>query len=245
MPVQRDTEGRLGTHAAIDQVHAVDESSQSVEPVDGQVDEDRRLAVPAHDASVTTPSARPARVKASTLRRSRPAASDQRSAMRCAPPRRFTLPEDNEQIVAARYQLYLPTEEELRAELAREREEAERVLRLVGSDGEPGMALAEAAVRVSTDAMVVGGRGTRARRRACGAGFDRGRAVAASSAVAGVRVTWRGRACPTVGTGVCCRAHWRRSVSMPHERRRRVLHARRRARPGSSGPRSADVLAGR
>jgi predicted nuclease of restriction endonuclease-like (RecB) superfamily len=43
---------------------------------------------------------------------------------------KITLPEDNEQILAARYQLYLPTEEELRAELAREREEAERVLRL-------------------------------------------------------------------------------------------------------------------
>ncbi len=43
---------------------------------------------------------------------------------------RITLPDDNEQIVAARYQLYLPTEAELRAELAREREEAERVLRL-------------------------------------------------------------------------------------------------------------------
>jgi predicted nuclease of restriction endonuclease-like (RecB) superfamily len=43
---------------------------------------------------------------------------------------KITLPEDNEQIVAARYQMYLPTEEELRAELTREREEAERVLRL-------------------------------------------------------------------------------------------------------------------
>ncbi len=43
---------------------------------------------------------------------------------------KITLPEENEQIVAARYQMYLPTDEELRAELAREREEAERVLRL-------------------------------------------------------------------------------------------------------------------
>jgi len=42
---------------------------------------------------------------------------------------RITLPEGNEQIVAARYQTYLPTEDELRAELARERDEAERVLR--------------------------------------------------------------------------------------------------------------------
>jgi predicted nuclease of restriction endonuclease-like (RecB) superfamily len=43
---------------------------------------------------------------------------------------KITLPEDNEQILAARYQMYLPTEEELRAELARERDEAERQMRL-------------------------------------------------------------------------------------------------------------------
>lgn len=43
---------------------------------------------------------------------------------------KITLPENNEQILAARYQMYLPTEEELRAELAREREAAERALRL-------------------------------------------------------------------------------------------------------------------
>lgn len=47
---------------------------------------------------------------------------------------RITLPENNEQILAARYQMYLPTEEELRAELAREREEAERALRLAVED---------------------------------------------------------------------------------------------------------------
>jgi predicted nuclease of restriction endonuclease-like (RecB) superfamily len=46
---------------------------------------------------------------------------------------KITLPEDNEQILAARYQMYLPTEEELRSELTREREEAERVLRLAAS----------------------------------------------------------------------------------------------------------------
>ena len=46
---------------------------------------------------------------------------------------KITLPEENEQIVAARYQMYLPTEEELRAELAREREEAERVLRFAAA----------------------------------------------------------------------------------------------------------------
>lgn len=43
---------------------------------------------------------------------------------------KITLPDDNEQILAARYQMYLPTEDDLRTELAREREEAERALRL-------------------------------------------------------------------------------------------------------------------
>ncbi|HWO24271.1 MAG TPA: PDDEXK nuclease domain-containing protein [Kofleriaceae bacterium] len=43
---------------------------------------------------------------------------------------KITLPEDNDQIVAATYQMYLPTEAELRAEVTREREEAERMLRL-------------------------------------------------------------------------------------------------------------------
>ena len=43
---------------------------------------------------------------------------------------KITLPEDNAQILAARYQMYLPTEEELKTELARERAGAERVLRL-------------------------------------------------------------------------------------------------------------------
>jgi predicted nuclease of restriction endonuclease-like (RecB) superfamily len=41
---------------------------------------------------------------------------------------KITLPESSEQIHAARYQLYLPTEEELRAKLAHEREEAERAV---------------------------------------------------------------------------------------------------------------------
>jgi predicted nuclease of restriction endonuclease-like (RecB) superfamily len=49
---------------------------------------------------------------------------------------KITLPEGNEQILAARYQTYLPTEAELRAELTRERDEAERVLRL-NADAEP------------------------------------------------------------------------------------------------------------
>lgn len=43
---------------------------------------------------------------------------------------KITLPENSEQVRAARYQLYLPTEEELRARLAREREEAERAVQL-------------------------------------------------------------------------------------------------------------------
>ncbi len=43
---------------------------------------------------------------------------------------KITLPEDNDQIVATTCQLYLPSEAELQAELTREREAAERVLRL-------------------------------------------------------------------------------------------------------------------
>ncbi len=49
---------------------------------------------------------------------------------------KITLPEDNEQIVASSYQMYLPTEEELRAELARERDEVERTLRLTSDAGD-------------------------------------------------------------------------------------------------------------
>jgi predicted nuclease of restriction endonuclease-like (RecB) superfamily len=48
---------------------------------------------------------------------------------------RITLPDENRQVLAARYQMYLPTEAELRAELEREREEAERVLRLTAMGG--------------------------------------------------------------------------------------------------------------
>ena len=43
---------------------------------------------------------------------------------------KYTLPEDNQQVLAARYQLYLPTAEQLQAEVSREREAAERQLRL-------------------------------------------------------------------------------------------------------------------
>ena len=53
---------------------------------------------------------------------------------------RSTLPEDNEQILAARYQMYLPSEDELREELERGRAEAERALRLTAEEagGEEG-----------------------------------------------------------------------------------------------------------
>jgi predicted nuclease of restriction endonuclease-like (RecB) superfamily len=51
---------------------------------------------------------------------------------------KITLPEDNEQILAVRYQMYLPTEDELGAELAREREEVERVLRLMPAGDDEG-----------------------------------------------------------------------------------------------------------
>jgi hypothetical protein len=47
---------------------------------------------------------------------------------------KITLPENNEQILAARYQLYLPREDELRAELTRERDEAGRVLAVNAND---------------------------------------------------------------------------------------------------------------
>jgi predicted nuclease of restriction endonuclease-like (RecB) superfamily len=47
---------------------------------------------------------------------------------------KITLPDDNDQIVAATYQLYLPSEAELQVELAKEREEAERLLQLSAAD---------------------------------------------------------------------------------------------------------------
>ena len=49
---------------------------------------------------------------------------------------KITLPEDNDQIVAATYLHYLPTEAELQIELTREREDAERVLRLTANSEE-------------------------------------------------------------------------------------------------------------
>ena len=51
---------------------------------------------------------------------------------------RITLPEDSPQIRAARYRLYLPTEDALRGELTREREEAERTLRLTAPESDDG-----------------------------------------------------------------------------------------------------------
>lgn len=49
---------------------------------------------------------------------------------------RYTLPEDNQQIFASRYKLYLPTETELAAEVQRERQaiEMERRLREGAAD---------------------------------------------------------------------------------------------------------------
>ena len=43
---------------------------------------------------------------------------------------RYTLPEGNKQIFASRYKLYLPTEDELAAELQRERRQIELVRHL-------------------------------------------------------------------------------------------------------------------
>lgn len=51
---------------------------------------------------------------------------------------KITLPADNQQIHAGRYQLYLPTEDELRKELERDREEAERTLYLTASETDQG-----------------------------------------------------------------------------------------------------------
>lgn len=46
---------------------------------------------------------------------------------------RITLPKDNDQILAATYKRYLPSEAELGAELKREREDAERITQLRSS----------------------------------------------------------------------------------------------------------------
>lgn len=50
---------------------------------------------------------------------------------------RITLPEDDEQLIAARYQFYLPTEDELRRELMDERERVERQRRLLSDQPVP------------------------------------------------------------------------------------------------------------
>ena len=49
---------------------------------------------------------------------------------------RFTLPEENNQIFASRYKLYLPTEEEFAAALTRERQAIEMELELQDSGSE-------------------------------------------------------------------------------------------------------------
>ena len=48
---------------------------------------------------------------------------------------RYTLPEGNKQIFASRYKLHLPTEEELAAELKRERQQIE-LIRHLSAEGE-------------------------------------------------------------------------------------------------------------
>ena len=53
---------------------------------------------------------------------------------------KITLPEDNQQLVAATYQMYLPTEAELATELTRERIAAERALRLAAPIPDTGSA---------------------------------------------------------------------------------------------------------
>ncbi|MCK4999449.1 MAG: DUF1016 family protein, partial [Anaerohalosphaera sp.] len=47
---------------------------------------------------------------------------------------RYTLPEDNNQIFASRYKLYLPTEEELAAEIIKERQALEMEQRISGKE---------------------------------------------------------------------------------------------------------------
>ncbi|HOH80704.1 MAG TPA: PDDEXK nuclease domain-containing protein [Methanoregulaceae archaeon] len=48
---------------------------------------------------------------------------------------RYTLPEENDQIFASRYKLFLPSEEELALELERERRAIEREKRLLDKEG--------------------------------------------------------------------------------------------------------------
>jgi len=50
---------------------------------------------------------------------------------------KITLPEDNTRILARHYQMYLPTEAQLRAELARDRERAERALKAIAEPPKP------------------------------------------------------------------------------------------------------------
>ncbi len=47
---------------------------------------------------------------------------------------KITLPEDNHQVHASRFQLYVPTEDERRSELERERDDAEPTLRLSAAE---------------------------------------------------------------------------------------------------------------
>jgi hypothetical protein len=60
---------------------------------------------------------------------------------------KITLPEDNDQIIAATYRRYLPTEAQLAAELERERAEAERLLRLTAPSADGSSSSASSTMR--------------------------------------------------------------------------------------------------
>jgi hypothetical protein len=49
---------------------------------------------------------------------------------------RYTLPEENTQIFASKYKLYLPTEEELRREIEAEQRLIVEITKTKGADGE-------------------------------------------------------------------------------------------------------------
>ena len=81
---------------------------------------------------------------------------------------RITLPAGNKQILAGRYQMYLPSEAELRAALARDRENAERALRAMAL--EPTAPASAASARRSTPAGARSGGAARRRGRRAGTG---------------------------------------------------------------------------
>jgi predicted nuclease of restriction endonuclease-like (RecB) superfamily len=64
---------------------------------------------------------------------------------------RITLPKDNEQLIAARYKFYLPTEDELRREVMDERIRVERSQHLLGDVAATGVGPASSGARDSAD----------------------------------------------------------------------------------------------